>query len=227
MTTRKPHRLMLAVGGLLFASLAAPTLAQSVEVGADGSVHVDGGDGTVVQTDASGTRVRTRAATVESHGRQDISSRSGGDNVQRTRTDRSRVGVDVDGGVHVNAADGGRATTTVGNRTVTSSSPATKPTTSRGGMATYVNQELNDSNFSGLRLEGVAFVNSELKRADFRDAILIGANFANAELVDADFRGANLRNARLTNAGLSGARFDGATWIDGRICGEGSVGGCR
>lgn len=227
MTTRKPHRLVLALGGLLFTSLAAPALAQSVGIGADGSVHVDGGDGTVVNTDASGTRVRTRGATVESHDHQDISSRSGdhrsgGDNLQRTHGDRSRVGVEIDGGVHVNAAGGGRATTTVRNRTITSPAPA-----SRGGMATYVNQELNESNFSGLRLEGVAFVNSELKRADFHDAILIGANFANAELVDADFRGANLRNAQFTNAELSGARFDGATWIDGRICGEESTGGCR
>lgn len=225
MTIRNHSRLVLAIGGLLFAAIATPAMAQSVDINADGSVSIDGGDGTVVQTDASGTDVRTRGATVESHGRQDLSSRSGnyrssGDNAQRARVEGSRVNVEADGGVHIIGAGGGRATTTVGNRAVTSSS-------SGGGMVSYVNQDLNESNFAGLRLEGVAFVNSELKRADFRDASLVGANFANAELVDADFRGANLRNAELTNAELSGARFDGATWVDGRVCGSGSTGGCR
>lgn len=220
MSTKIPNRFLLAIGGLMFASLAGQVPAQGVEIGADGSVRVEGANGVVVQTDATGTRVRGAGTTVEAQGRQGVSSRSGhyrqrGDNVQRTR-------VDVDGGVHVQASDGGRATTTIGDRTVTSSSAA-----AAGGMPGYVNQVLNDSDFSGRRLEGVEFVNSTLMRADFRDAILVGANFANAELADADFRGANLSNARLTNAGLSGARFDGATWIDGRTCGEGSVGGCR
>lgn len=224
MSPKTPNRFVLALGGLVFASLAVPAMAQGVEIGADGSVRVEGADGVVVQTDATGTRVRGAGATIEADGRQDVSSRSGdhrqrGDNVQRTRGD-------VDGGVHVQASDGGRATTTIGNRSITSSSTASG--TSAGGvMPGYVNQDLSGSDFSGRRLEAVAFVNSVLRRADFRDAILIGANFANAELADADFRGANLRNARLTNAGLSGARFDGATWMDGRVCGEGSVGGCR
>lgn len=186
MSPKTPNRFVLVLGGLVFASLAVPAMAQGVEIGADGSVRVEGADG---------------------------------DNMQRTR-------VDVDGGVHVQSSDGGRATTTIGNRSITSSSAATTATVD-GVMPGYVNQDLSGSDFSGRRLEAVAFTNSILKRADFRDAILIGANFANAELANADFRGANLRNARLTNAGLSGARFDGATWIDGRVCGEGSVGGCR
>lgn len=221
MTIRTHRHPVLAIGGLLLAAMAGPALAQGVDIGADGSVRVEGGDGTVVQTDASGTAIRARGATIESRGQQDLSSRSGnyrsgGDNLQRSHGD-SRFDIEVDGNVHVRGAAGGRATSTVGNRTFTST----------GGVANYVNQDLNDNDFSGLRLAGVAFVNSELKRADFRDASLVGANFANAELVDADFRGANLRNANLVNAELSGARFDGATWVDGRVCDSGSVGGCR
>lgn len=219
MTLRR-SRLMLAGGGLLLAFLATPAFAQSVDVDANGNVRVDSGNGTVVRAGQDGADVHTNGARIEADGRQDISSRSGdyrndGDNVQRGRVD-----VRADGGVHVTGADGGRATTTVGGRTITSGSAA-------GGTLSYVNQDLDESNFSGRRMAGAAFVNSELNRTDFRNTILVGANFTNAELVDADFRGANLRNANLVNAELSGARFDGATWVDGRVCDSGSVGGCR
>lgn len=205
--------LMLAFGGLLMASLAMPVLAQSVDIDADGNVRIDAGDGTVVQAGAAGTEVRTRGATVEASGQQNLSSRTGnyqtdGDNVQHT----------------VISAGGGRATSTVNGRITTSSSSSSPE---RGRATSYANQDLAGRDFAGRRLVGVTFVNSELTGSSFRDAILVEANFANANLDRADFRGANLQDATLTNAMLSGARFEGATWVDGRICGTGSVGVCR
>lgn len=219
MTLRR-SRLMFAGGGLLLAFLAAPALAQSVDVDANGNVRVDSGNGTVVSAGNNGAQVHTDGARIEADGRQDISSRSGDYRTDGDSVQRSRVDVRTDGGVHVVGADGGRASTTVGGRTIVSGSAT-------GGTLSYVNQDLDGSNFSGRRMAGAAFVNSELNRTNFRNTILVGANFANAELVDADFRGANLRNANLVNAELSGARFDGATWVDGRVCDSGSVGGCR
>ncbi|HUH90230.1 MAG TPA: pentapeptide repeat-containing protein [Lysobacter sp.] len=224
-TIRNRSRLVLAFGGLLVASLATPLLAQSVDVDANGNVRIDAGDGTTVRAGAAGTEVRTRGAAVRVGGEQNLSSRSGhhhnaGDNVQHTQVDGAQVNVRSDGGVQVISADGGRATTTINDRITTSSAQG-------DGEVSYVNQDLDDSNFSGRQLAGVAFVNSGLRRADFRDAILVGANFTNANLEGADFRGADLQNAELGNAERAGARFDGATWVDGRVCGGGSVGGCR
>lgn len=229
-TIRNHSRLVLAFGALLATSSATALFAQSVDIDANGNVRIDAGDGTTVKAGAAGTEVRTRGAAVRAHGEQNLSSRSGGDqsagdNAQHTHVDGGqingdRINTQDAGGVHVISADGGRATTTVNGRTTTSSAHY-------GGEVSYVNQDLDGSNFSGRRMAGVAFVNSGLKRANFRDAILVGANFTNAHLDGADFRGANLQEAELANAELAGVRFDGATWVDGRICGSGSVGGCR
>lgn len=223
-------RLVLAFGGLLVVSLAAPLFAQSVDVDASGNVRIDAGDGTTVKAGAAGVEVRTRGAAVRASGEQSLSSRSGhhqsaGDHVQHTRVDGTqvngdRVNVRSNGGVQVIGAGGGRATTSINDRIATSSAQG-------DGEVSYVNQDLDDSNFSGRQMAGVAFVNSGLRRADFRDAILVGANFTNANLEGADFRGANLQSAELGNAELAGARFDGATWVDGRVCSGGSVGGCH
>ncbi|MGY0558331.1 MULTISPECIES: pentapeptide repeat-containing protein [unclassified Lysobacter] len=220
--TRRRSGLLLAFGGLLVASLAMPAIAQNVvEIGADGSVKINAGDGTVVQAGAAGTEVRTHGATVEASGQQNLSSRTGNYQTDGDNTQHTQVDVQGDGGVHVISAGGGRATSTVNGRTITSSS------SQRGGTTSYANQDLSGRDFAGRQLGGVTFVNSHLAGASFRDAVLVEASFANANLDSVDFRGANLRDATLANAMLSGARFDGATWVDGRICGSGSVGVCR
>ncbi|UXI65787.1 pentapeptide repeat-containing protein [Tahibacter amnicola] len=106
---------------------------------------------------------------------------------------------------------------------------STASTTSAQGSSevSYVNGELDGTNFSGRKLASVAFTNASLIAADFRNADLQGADLTNADFTRAQLQGANLRHADITNTEFSDAVLDGALWVDGRTCGSNSRGVCR
>lgn len=99
-----------------------------------------------------------------------------------------------------------------------------------GGKKDFSEQELNNINLTGVRLnkfifryaqlEGAIFIESNLSQSNFYSSNLQGANFTNAnlaqayfaksELRDTDFRGANLQGADFTNANVRDANFCGA-----------------
>src|SRR5258705_8941581 len=74
-------------------------------------------------------------------------------------------------------------------------------------------QDLNDSDFTGSKLEGCRFYHSDLRRAKFRDCALSRSMLDQTFLDGADFRGAVLSGASLAKAtsgwsGHSGVNFE-------------------
>merc|ERR1711920_644417 len=88
---------------------------------------------------------------------------------------------------------------------------------------------LDNSDWEGRNLKGVAFQQSVVRKANFKNANLFSASFFDADLSGADFEGAdmqqcnlemadltnaNLKSADLTNAYMTGAVIKGLTEID-------------
>jgi hypothetical protein len=224
----------------------------SVSTGAANASGADAGAANVRAVSGSArtqaTDARVRAKSGDTNVVVDGSSETGASTTGSVRTttvhnakgDRS-VHTEIDGSV-VNRAVGPGASSeqTIGDETrvdghveqysATTQTQATTTITrgiARSGRVSYVNAQLDATNFSGKQMPGVAFTNASLVAADFRHADLQGADFTNADLSRALLQGANLHHADITNAELGDAQLDGARWIDGRTCGPGSRGSCR
>lgn len=195
-----------------------PVLAQTVEVDSD-HVSIDAG---AVKIDAASDvqesgQQRNHASTPGTHS----ASRQHGTVIESRKTTTKVVGNVTNKAVGPGA---------VSEQTLDQETVIDTDTTSETQAHldhSYVNAELDASNFAGQQLARVDFANASLVRADFRKANLEGAVFINADLRDAQLQGANLRDAELANAELDGAKLDGAVWIDGRVCEKGSTGSCR
>ncbi|GAA0724831.1 pentapeptide repeat-containing protein [Dokdonella soli] len=216
---------------ILFALIgAAPTVisAQSIEVNG-GDVSIQAGD-TEISSKAGAAKVitgDTNHQPVRHPAQKPHRAPSG--NTQTTVVDGTVIN-HAEGAGAVSEQTLGADTTVVRDETVVTHNGKTTVYTHpnvASGTNTYVNADLQDTDFSGKRLRGIAFTNANLAGANFSATDLRNADFTNADLSRARLQSANLAGADITNAQFDDAVLDDATWVDGRICAKGSRGNCR